>query len=142
MGLLEASAGVWRMNSAYLETRFRSSDPSIDWPLEFVIIAAYATTGETWSPKQNMAADKALAAALQARGIWHVRVEGYSPLTGHAEPSWAAEVSVEEGRRLGRMFRQHAIFYVSGDQLSVSLCSGEAPAVELGSFRSRLDPEV
>lgn len=127
------------MNSAYLETRFRSSDPSVDWPLAFVIISAYATTGETWSPKQNMAADKALAAALQARGIWHVRVEGYSPLTGHAEPSWAAKIALGEGRGLGGQFFQDAIFHVQGDELRVCPCDGLQECTVIGSFRQRLE---
>lgn len=136
------SAGVWRMNPAYFEIRFRISDSSLAWPPEFAIISAYATTGETWSPRQNLDADKALNAALNERSVWHARVEGYSPGTGHAEPSWAAEVGSEDGRRLGRMFHQHAIFCVSGDLLSVTLCRGGQPAVDIGSFRSRLDPVV
>ena len=36
-----------------------------DWPASFVIINAWATTGETWSDERNQAADEALRQALQ-----------------------------------------------------------------------------
>jgi hypothetical protein len=39
-----------RMNPVYFETRFRTDQPEIDWPSEFVILSAFATTGQSWTP--------------------------------------------------------------------------------------------
>jgi hypothetical protein len=47
------------MHPAYFETRFRTDSPPDHWPPTFAIITAHATTGETWSPDQNAAADQA-----------------------------------------------------------------------------------
>lgn len=129
----------WTVIGAYFETRFRVSDADIAWPTEFVIISAYATTGETWAPGQNEAADKALAAALGERGVWLARVVGYSPSTGHAERSWAAEVTLDDGRDFGRRFLQDAVFHVKEADMWVVLCSGHGESVRMGLFRDRLD---
>ena len=37
------------MNPSYFETHFRLETPISDWPCEFVIITAHATTGESWT---------------------------------------------------------------------------------------------
>lgn len=127
------------MNSAYFETRFRTSQAVHEWPREFVIISAFATTGETWTPDQNAAADRLLEAELKARDGWVVRIVGYSPTTDHAEPSWAVTMPVDEACAMGRRFRQDAIYHVLDDVLSVTYCAGHAALVVVGSFRSRLD---
>jgi hypothetical protein len=36
-----------RMNPVYFETRFRTDRLVIDWPSEFVILSAFATTGQS-----------------------------------------------------------------------------------------------
>jgi hypothetical protein len=130
-----------RMTQAYLETRFRTPRPVTDWPRVFVVISACATTGEVWPPERNEAADRALEASLRVCGGWLRRIVGYSPDSGHAEPSWAVDVSVEEGRALGRRFLQDAIFHVEADDLSVVHCEGPGAFVVIGSFRDRLDSE-
>ena len=73
------------MSPAYFETHFQVEGSNTDWPSEFAIVTAYNTTGETWSPERNSAADTDLAAELAAMGIWRRRITGYSPSTGHAK---------------------------------------------------------
>lgn len=126
------------MHSEYFQTRFRL-EAAVDYPAAFVIITAYATTGETWSPEENEAADGRLKARLEAlHGPVH-RIIGYSPTTLHAEPGWIVEMSVSEACRLGEAFLQDAIYVVEHDTLWVTECrSGET--AEVGSFRSRVDP--
>ncbi len=41
------------MPSGYFLTHFISRDGMEDWPERFVIITAYATTGETWPDSIN-----------------------------------------------------------------------------------------
>ena len=128
------------MHPAYFTTRFRIRDPIEDWPQEFVIISAYATTGETWTDEENERADQELEAALTKLGVWTHPVLGFSTESDHAEPSRAARLSIDEARELGRRFRQLAIFHVRGDQLSVTGCEEGAALVRVGRFRERLHP--
>jgi len=83
------------MDPVYFETRVRTSQPVTDWPSEFVILSAFATTGESWTPHQNERADYHLASELRMRGGWFVRIFGYSPKSGHSEPSW--DLPLDEG---------------------------------------------
>ncbi len=42
------------MNPLFLQTRFKVEAPCTDdWPAEFAIITAYATTAETWTNERN-----------------------------------------------------------------------------------------
>ena len=86
----------------YSETRFRLTGELAERPNEFVILSAYATTGHTWLAQQNVIADRRLEAELRTRGGWLLRIEGYSPSTGHAEPSWATGMTLKEALEVGR----------------------------------------
>ena len=110
------------MPSEYFETHFRCDDPAGDWPAEFVIITAYATTGEDWPEEKNREADKRLEADLRRQGLWVRRVTGYSPATGHAEPGWATNLPLAEACDVGRDYLQDAIYHITGDVLSVTRC--------------------
>lgn len=121
----------------YFQVRFRAPGPG-SWPARFVIVTAWATTGERWSDAENQAADRHLLARLSLAGHTPVRVTGYSPVTGHAEAGWAVEIGLEEALGIGREFRQHAIFAVDGDALRVLRCA-DGLAAQAGSFRDRLD---
>jgi Protein of unknown function (DUF3293) len=127
------------MNPSYFETRFHATNPVGGWPAEFVIISAFATTGESWTSQENEDVDRRLASELIANGAWMHRVTGYSPTTGHAEPSWAVEVPLDVARTLGLRFHQDAIYHVEGDLLSVTHCDARSELVHVDCFRSRLD---
>lgn len=126
-----------KLHPAYFETHFRPAYQIVSWPEEFVIISAYATTGEEWSRERNEQADEGLRDELEELGVWHERVEGFHPVTGHTEPSWAAAVPFKVGCELGLQFGQDAIFHVHQDLLSVSRCNEERTLVPIGSFRER-----
>ncbi len=126
-----------RLHPAYFETHFAIAGNDEDWPSEFAIITAYQTTGKRWSADRNVAADNQLAAELQGRNGVR-RVTGYSPSTGHEEPGWSIQMSWQEACDLGRQFHQDAIYYVTGDDLWVSLCDDRRSLVRVGSFRSRI----
>lgn len=126
------------LHPAYFETRFRCADLPGQWPEKFAILTGYATTGEQWTVEQNMAADLALLAELEARSCWHHRLTGYSPTTDHAEPSWAAELSFEVACELGQCFRQDAVYFVIKDALYVSHCDVRRMLVPVGIFGERV----
>lgn len=122
----------------YLCTQFKAERSEADWPECFVIITAFATTGETWTEAQNEAADLALRHELEQRGLWHCRIIGYSPDGLHAEPGWAVQVPWVEGCDLGLAFKQDAIYVVQGDSLLISYCDARRGLVPVGAFRSRV----
>lgn len=127
------------MNPAYFDTRFRLGESALSWPDEFVIISAYATTGQYWTASENEEADHRLATELRRGGRWLARVVGYSPTSGHAEPSWAVEVPLQEGRALGARYRQDAIYHVQAGLLSVSSCDASGKVMLVGAFRDRIE---
>lgn len=127
------------MHAAYFDTRFRVNVMPRDWPAQFVILSAWATTGQSWTREKNEAADRRLAELLAARGIWHQRITGYSPFTGHTEPSWAFPMPLDEACDLGWRFEQDALYYIEADQLSVTHCDHHRFLVPVGPFRQRVE---
>jgi len=127
------------MNPVYFETRFRLDAQPPRWPDAFVIITAYATTGQSWAEDVNVAADRRLAEQIDLRACWRWRVTGYSPTTGHAEPGWAVAMAWEEACDLGRAFHQDAIYAVESDTLFVTCCDSGRQLISVGPFRERLD---
>jgi len=126
------------MHPAYFQIRFRTPEAIDGWPERFVIITAYATTGEVWTDGANAEADRAMEAELRATGQWMQRFTGYSPDTGHAEPGWAVALEWEAGCDLGKRFHQDAVFAVIGDALWVSFCDERRVLVPVGKFRERV----
>jgi hypothetical protein len=127
------------VHAAYFDVRFRAPAPPLRWPTEFVVVTAWATTGEQWSAEESTAADERLARELLRRAVWHTRLTGYSPRTGHAEPGWAVELTLDEGCDVGRRYLQDAIYLVRGDDLSVTYCDDRREPVPVGRFRERID---
>jgi len=126
------------LHPAYFGVRFRVTQPVSRWPNQFVIVTAYATTGEQWTHEENTAANAALAQQIETLGAWHIPITGYDPATGHAEPGWAIAVPLSRGLQLGQAFRQDAIFAVEHGCLSVYSCVSPA-SVEIGPFLARVE---
>jgi hypothetical protein len=126
------------MHPSYFGVRFRVPVPLPEWPREFAILSGYATTGEVWSPERNAAADRALGEELSGTGTWMHRITGFFPETGHAEPGWAAALTLEEGCDWGLRYLQDAIYFVREDALWVSHCDARRALVHVGRFRERV----
>ena len=126
------------MHAAYGETHFQQLEHADDWPEEFAIVTAYATTGEEWTAAENEAADRVLEAHLKQQATWVRRLTGYSPSTGHAEPGWAVTLSFEAACKTGLQHKQDAIYFVEKDTLSVSFCDDRKGRIEIGPFRARV----
>ena len=127
------------MPPVYFAVRFRIDGQTPTWPEHFAIVTAYATTGEQWTPEHNRAADVLLAARLVQDALWHCRITGYAPDTGHAEPGYAVALGVDEACALGVEFLQDAIYVVQGDALFVTYCDERRGLVPVGTFRERID---
>jgi hypothetical protein len=131
-----------RLHPAYFNVRFRGPWPDLDHPVEFAIITAYATTGETWSHERNRAADLELERELRETSSWMLRLTGYDPATGHAEPGWAVGIGLEAAHELGLRFEQDAIFWISGDEVWVETCGPGRERAKIGFFSERFDVEA
>lgn len=126
------------MPAEYFETHFRLETSGLHWPTEFVIVSAHHTTGEQWPYEVNQTADQRLEQELKQHYDWMVRITGYSPTTGHAEPGWAFVMQLSAACDLGLRYKQDAIYHVKGDLLSVTYCDERRELVPVGEFRSRL----
>lgn len=126
------------MNPIYLDTYFSCQENIDNWPLEFAVITAYATTGESWTDFQNNQADTELESYLETSSTWLKRLTGYSPDTGHTEPGWAADISWEQACDIGLKFKQDAIYFVSSNTLTVSYCDTRRNPVYVGEYLKRL----
>ena len=129
------------MTPIYFETRFKIGLPLAALPDSFAIITAYATTGEVWTAEDNKAANEALRTELEHGGQLIGTITGYSPVTQHAEPGFAAAVSFEEACEIGARFRQDAIYDVSSSTLFVSHCDHRRNLKPITQFSKRVDPE-
>ena len=127
------------MNPDYFKTRFRTDEKGVQFPDEFVIITAHPTTGEKWKYSRILDAENQLLEELKSRKCWMHSLEGYSPVSGHAEPGWAIVMPLDEARDLGLSYKQDAIFHVRKDLLSVTYCDHRRGLVNIDSFKARLD---
>ena len=103
------------------------------------IIAGYATTGEQWTDQENIAADAALLQDLKKDIQCPIRVIGYDPESNHSEPSWAANIPLDQAITLATTYKQIAIFYITQDTLTIHSCLSEQPTYEVGAFLDQLD---
>lgn len=128
------------MEGGYFAVRFKCDTMPAEWPGSFGIVSAFATTGEIWPAERNRDADERLQSQLRALRVWHLRIVGYHPETGHAEPSWAVDVPLDTALWLGTQFLQDAIFWVEEGGLNVIRCRTRDELARLGTFSERLDP--
>jgi hypothetical protein len=127
------------MTPIYFDTRFKLSLPLAELPDSFAIISAYATTGEVWTAEDNNAASEALCAELDKGGHLIGTITGYSPVTQHAEPGFAAALEFEEACKIGARFKQDASYFVSSGTLFVSHCDHRRNLKPISQFSKRVD---
>jgi len=130
------------MTPVYFDTRFKLGLPLADLPDSFAIITAHATTGEVWTAEDNNTASETLRAELASSGQLIGTITGYSPVTQHAEPGYAAALEFEEACKIGARFKQDAIFYVSSGTLFVSHCDHRRSLKPITQFSKRVDSNV
>jgi Protein of unknown function (DUF3293) len=102
---------------AYVSTVFEYEEFPKDWPKEFAILTAYATTGETWTDAQNKEADQKLEAELRNAGHRLHRISGYSSDLKTYEEGWAVVMDLKTAWDLAVKYKQVALFYYQNDEL-------------------------
>ena len=127
------------MQPDYFETRFRLGLPVEPLPDQFAIVTAYQTTGEQWTLERNQEATQQLEQELRKLGALLGPATGYSPRTGHAEPSFAALLSFEQACDLGPRYHQDAIYSIRSGTLFVSHCDHRRAFNPVTRFLERVD---
>ena len=124
----------------YYETRFIIKQYDNSWPETFAIISGYATTGQKWTDTTNCNSDHKLHKLISSRKKWAQRLIGYSPTTGHNEPSWATNFSIADACYIGKIFMQDAIYYVKNNKLLLIYCNDpQRQQFYVDQFRTRID---
>ena len=123
------------MKAEYLETHFRCA--TTDLPDDFWLITAYNPDGIDSTDALNEAADAALFAELEKLGHTPIRITGYSPDELHLEAGWSAPIDEAEALRLGRVFRQEALFHFLPARIDLIDCR-DASRIMLGERISRI----
>ena len=101
----------------YKSTVFEYQNFPKDWPKSFAILTAYATTGETWTDAQNIAADGQLEAELRKGGHRIHRISGYSKYLDTHEEGWAVVLDLKPAWDLAVKYKQVALFYYQDNEL-------------------------
>jgi hypothetical protein len=108
------------MNPAYNETVFEFI-PNKKTP-NFWVITAYNPDGKPADAGDNIAGDAELRAEIGALGITPFRIIGLSPDEKHAEPGWGIPCDEATAIRLGRQFRQDAVFHFTAGEIWLIGC--------------------
>ena len=108
----------------FKSTVFEYQDFPQDWPKNFAILTAYATTGETWTPQQNIEADRKLEAELKKSGYRIHRISGYSKDLDTHEEGWAVVMDLKPAWDLAVKYKQVALFYYQDDEILLVYSNG------------------
>jgi len=108
------------LTASFLETRFEF--PEKPPGPTFWVITAWNPDGKIVSVEANQKADAELAAELDRDGLPRVRAYGGSPDWSHVEPGWAVVCSEVHALRLGKRFRQLAVFAFDGSTIQLVDC--------------------
>jgi hypothetical protein len=122
------------LKDVYLDTVFKCHE---ELPNQFLIISAYNPFGRLAPPARNLHQDSTLKSMLNHQGYQSWRIIGQSRDAQYQEPSWAFNVSLAEGKRIAKIFRQDAFYQVQDDLLILHDCDSNANQI-LGDFTSRL----
>ncbi len=137
--MTEAMTGA--MPPEYARTLFELDGPLRTLPSSFAIITAVMPRGFASDASTDAADDAELEKRLRGGAYEPRRIIGWAPTAQaiHAEKGWLVPCSKAEAARLGRDFRQDAVWWVEGDALSVVPCLGryDKTAVRPG-FRARV----
>ena len=123
--------------SSYYETRFLLARDPECLPASFAIITAHNPMNRRWSPRMNRKADLRLKRLLERKQIPHFRATGQSPDGSHAEPGWAVHCGLRKALGIAGRYKQLAIWWIDGDELSLIHYSGSSGG-SIGSFAERI----
>jgi hypothetical protein len=108
------------MNPAYHKPVFEYIPT--EKPADFWVITAYNPDGKDANPADNIAADSNLREEIVSLGLVPFRVIGRSADSSHAEPGWGFPCDEATALRLGRQFRQDAVFHFTAGEIWLIGC--------------------
>ncbi len=127
-----------RLKAAYHDTVFEYI-PNAEVP-DFWVITAHNPDGKTTDAGDNVAADKRLHAEIAELGIIPFRIIERSPDDTHAEPGWGFPCGEATAMKIGRRYRQDAVFHFTDGRIALVNCkTSERHPLDAPETR-KLDP--
>lgn len=127
----------------FTQVFFRATKPIDGWPKQFAVVTAHNPDGQWMDPAANDAADEALRATIEKRGLTYFRVTGGSRDEKHREPGWGfSSATSQSAQELSQRFRQLAFFWIENDRLSL-VDARTGKSTDQGDWHERwLGPEI
>ncbi|MFM8763926.1 MAG: DUF3293 domain-containing protein [Spartobacteria bacterium] len=124
------------MKEEFLHTVFEfAPQPGIQ---DFWVVTACNPDSQIHTGSFNKAADEKLEQLLKDEGLIHFRVTGGSPDGLHSEPGWGIVCDEQTAMRLCAEFQQDAVFYFSGDRITLVSRDGQSRIQLEGTVRTRM----
>ncbi len=123
------------LKKSYFHAWFRSVHKG-RLPARFAILTAYDPRGKKATPAKNRAADKRLAAELDALKIKRFRVTGGNESGSHREPGWGLLASAITARALAVKYDQDAFFWITAGGIYLGSAEG-GRLIRAGSWETR-----
>ena len=105
---------------------------------DFWVVTAWHPDSQIHTESFNKAADEKLEQLLKDEGLIHFRVTGGSPDGLHSEPGWGIICDEQTAMRLCAEFQQDAVFYFSGDRITLVSRDGQNRIQLEGTVRTRM----
>jgi len=120
----------------YFGAGLDAAAPAGGFPPEFWVVTACDPDGLPLDPARNEERTAALAAELVSLGFIHFAVTGYDPRPGetHREPGYGIVCDRAETLRLGREWRQIAVFHVIDGMVWLVFCGESEERFPLRSW--------
>lgn len=126
------------MNPEYKRIRFHVGPLTVGFPTRFGVITACNPNGVITDDAENVSATANLAQQLADAGRVFFQVTGCSPDLVHQEPGFGVVAeSAEEVVKLGRAWRQAAVFWVEDGIVHLLPC-GEGERAVVGEWNALL----
>ncbi len=121
----------------YKTTVFLSCDnfPALK---QFAIVTAWNPNGKLALSDDNFKSDKTLNDLLVQQQLPQYPIYGCSPDLTYREKSRAVEIDKATAVKIGKQFRQNAIFWVENDKLFLIPCLLQEKEECIGDFSSRI----
>ncbi|MEP2775059.1 MAG: DUF3293 domain-containing protein [Luteolibacter sp.] len=123
---------------AYKKARFRAIEPEGDWPEEFGVVTACNPAGEPISERENAERTRQLEVLLLEAGRVIFPVTGYDPNSPHEEAGFGVVCGKDEILRLGRLWKQEAVFWIVKGKVWLLSCAPGGEEVPMPPFAEML----
>ena len=126
-----------RLNDNYRKTIFLLSVKVHKLPETFTIITAYNPMDVLLLEEENLERNKNLFRTLSSVAMDIIPIIGSSPDHLHQEASYLVNIALTNALKIGRSYKQRAIFWIKQDNLQIVECESAENFI-IGKFSERI----